>query len=1435
MLFFLLPGTVPGQRGLYINGAEASFRVDTAAFVSVDGDFANTDCDPVMQVRFNGELYLSGNFINHDSLKFAGSTNSSAGRARLCLRTTPTFTPGQNIQLSGSVVPRLWSLVLDKPGGNVTLMTDVRCSDTVEFKSGRILMNGHDWELIEPVGAVSVLNHPWIKNESNSSRFTGTSLGDTGTVIYKTIYSSMTDINPANIGILLNGPVDYGSSVYFERGFTAQQSGKSGAGTYFTVRSPAYGLQNTTVTVRYYASDGQYYSSLNQFQITQVKPYVSADADLPWTQLSISASSGQVSGGVPQGFFSMPMSQLAHPNIAVTGTALRFTVADPLCFIKPASALNYDTLGLCTGKSFTMDAGNLPGAPGTALKWEWNSSPPSYQQTVSVQAGPVSKRMRVQITDVRGCITKDSVFMPPATPGPVISYLNHLNACTGDSVTIKDTVKMIGGSHSLTWVFSDGSSSKTGANSFKKKFSSVGQHSLHLTVNSQYGCKATATISNIMVYPLPTASFTQSYDCSNHLTTFSNTSVSNYSAHVTTPHWFFAGAKTDTSTLDFPLVNYELPGSYKVFLRATTSFGCRDSIMNFVTIHPRNQPSFQSNNVCFGVPVTFTNLSVCNTGSCSYEWVSTGGTLGKSFDERVTFGAPGGYGMKLRVSAPVGCPDSVTAPVFVHPVPHVQFVLSSPSLCVSQPLYLSNSSSISAGSISSYSWDLGGANSSTLTNVTTNYPVPGNFEIALTVVSDSGCVASDTAQFVSLARPVSGFLADNVCHGEVTSFTGTSVGNGLSHTWLLTGSTTKASGADNHFGYTYGLPGTYQASLVVTDMNGCSDTSEKKVIVRAVPLVNLGSNISTCGNSYTLDAQNPDFQCVWWPGNIHSPCLVATKDGKYTVKVTAPNGCEAASVVSLTLHGVVQPQLGSDLQVCGHTILDAGYPGCSYLWNNGETSQTKEVTSSGTFAVHVTDLNQCSGSDTIVVTVLDPPIVNAGSDTVLCNSAMGLLLNCSGNAPYYLWNTGVSGASAPVSVSGYYWVDATGSNGCKASDTVMVSFLRTPTVELGADLASCKPVVLDAKNAGCSFLWSDGDTRQWRDVSASGWYSVVASDTLTGCLASDSVKITIHPAVVVQLGSDTTFCSGQPIVLNAGNSGSFFSWVDGSQSQSVSVSGSGFYGVVVTDMNGCSGSDYINVGMVQSPTVDLGAPVRFICGETPVLLQSTFSEGNVWATSYGEIGRGKSVEVEATGKVWLTVYKGACLAADTVMVEFTTHTIQAMFLASTIDTVNRPVKFINLSEPDPVTQTWFFGDGMTSNAYSPIHTYELPTDFSVTLEVSNGFCTDRITKALSVLFRETGEETVPLAVKLELIKMQVFPNPFSNESHLEVELNEFSQVTLQLTDVYGQTLYSENQEGKLFSRRLSLSQEPNGVYFLTLQAGGPKGTLRKTLRIVKTN
>ena len=166
-------------------------------------------------------------------------------------------------------------------------------------------------------------------------------------------------------------------------------------------------------------------------------------------------------------------------------------------------------------------------------------------------------------------------------------------------------------------------------------------------------------------------------------------------------------------------------------------------------------------------------------------------------------------------------------------------------------------------------------------------------------------------------------------------------------------------------------------------------------------------------------------------------------------------------------------------------------------------------------------------------------------------------------------------------VTGTIELTETSTNGCISVPVTLQVDVGGPDLELGEDVGTCvgTPITIDPDGDFETYLWHDGSTGSDYTTDQEGWVRLEVSD-LYGCMAVDSVYVSVYDIPEVDLGPDTTICGDQGIILDAGNDGESYQWSTGDIGQSISI----FEGqeqevwVQVTDANGCISSDTIVLG-----------------------------------------------------------------------------------------------------------------------------------------------------------------------------------------------------------------------------------------------------------------
>jgi gliding motility-associated-like protein len=224
---------------------------------------------------------------------------------------------------------------------------------------------------------------------------------------------------------------------------------------------------------------------------------------------------------------------------------------------------------------------------------------------------------------------------------------------------------------------------------------------------------------------------------------------------------------------------------------------------------------------------------------------------------------------------------------------------------------------------------------------------------------------------------------------------------------------------------------------------------------------------------------------------------------------------------------------------------------------------------------------------------------------------------------------------------------AVDSSSCNVADTtyLQIVVLPQPVVNLGNDTTICGivNVTLDATSPGCTYLWSTGATSATITATTVNTYWVVVDNGF--CTATDTMVISGFAPP--NIGSDTTVCSGQQVLLDAGNPGSTYNWSTGASTQTITVNATGIYWVDVTS-GSCTFRDSIDVTVVTLQQPDLGADTM-VCPDQTLDLSGT--DPNVTYT-WSDGSTGMTFTADTAGTYWVVASVGNCVLSDTIVVGY---------------------------------------------------------------------------------------------------------------------------------------------------------------------------------------
>jgi hypothetical protein len=318
----------------------------------------------------------------------------------------------------------------------------------------------------------------------------------------------------------------------------------------------------------------------------------------------------------------------------------------------------------------------------------------------------------------------------------------------------------------------------------------------------------------------------------------------------------------------------------------------------------------------------------------------------------------------------------------------------------------------------------------------------------------------------------------------------------------------------------------------------------------------------------------------------------------------------------------------------GSPTANGGMPPYTYSWspNTGLNSTTVSNPSAApnvttTYTITVNDLMMIPSTATVTVTVDPAPAVNAGADLINC---VGASINFSPSVAggiTYLWNFGDGNTSTLLNPSHSYATTGTfpvslsvgGSSGCNASDTLLVT-IEAPILSLTSTNASCNGlcdgtgvVTTSAGFAPFNYLWSNGTTTSNTSGLCAGTYTTTVTDAI-GCTSTSTVTIIEPAAITAFITTNNVSCNGAcnglaAISPTGGSAPYVYYWLPGSQTtQTVTGLCAGMIISVVTDMNGCTGSDTTFI-TEPAPLIVTTTPLDTICSNTSTNISGTVAGG----------------------------------------------------------------------------------------------------------------------------------------------------------------------------------------------------------------------------------
>jgi hypothetical protein len=393
----------------------------------------------------------------------------------------------------------------------------------------------------------------------------------------------------------------------------------------------------------------------------------------------------------------------------------------------------------------------------------------------------------------------------------------------------------------------------------------------------------------------------------------------------------------------------------------------------------------------------------------------------------------------------------------------------------------------------------------------------------------------------------------------------------------------------------------------------------------------------------------------------------------------------------------------------------------------------------------------------------------------------------------YLWSTAAvtQNIAPPITSTTQYSVEST-IPGCPGTlhDTLDI-VLSVPVVTAHSDIAVCAGTSVTLYGEGAeTYAWTGTVTDSVAFPAFQTMEYIVTGTDSAGCVAMDSVDVTVYQLPVVSAGPDFSVCPGATATL-AGQGAVNYSWNNGiSDNVGFEPVIDTEYVVIGADVHGCTDSDTITVGIYPITVVSAG-PDLDLCQGVEYSFYGTGAQTYDW--NNGVIDGTPFIPINGTYTVVGTDANG-CQDIDEMTV--TLHNIMASIYASgttlTAGTlVDMTVQWVNCSDMSVIP-------GETDVIYEP----ELTGSYAIVITDNVYGCTDTSNCAL-VDF--TGIDELTASETLE-----AYPVPTNGKVTIVSSGASISRI--ELIDLLGNVL--QVNEPQAMQTDLDLSAYASGQFFV---------------------
>ncbi len=520
-----------------------------------------------------------------------------------------------------------------------------------------------------------------------------------------------------------------------------------------------------------------------------------------------------------------------------------------------------------------------------------------------------------------------------------------------------------------------------------------------------------------------------------------------------------------------------------------------------------------------------------------------------------------------------------------------------------------------------YTWNTGDS-ASFIDNLPTGF-------YAVTVTDDINCLYTSSFNLlVTSLIDADTTIIDESCFGDQDGVIEYNILNGFSPFQYTWSNGESGPNIDNL------SPGLYL--LDVTDSLGCVYQNEFNILPgNTITLLdsvthNICSGENDGSIKVAVTGQGP--YTFLWDINTTDSLINNLTSGLYSLTVTDVDGCIRIKEFQIddpdpitNIIEIIQPGCDEDSMGVATAIASGGTGDFNFLWSNGQNTSTVVGLVPGSYTVTISDDNNCSFIDSIIVEEIIPLLIEASVDSIDCfgDFASIEINTITGFSPFkYLWNNGSDEQKRNDLLAGTHSVTVTDAYGCSEELSFNLSqpdILSNSVVESISPTSNGLDGLIQINIIGgigpYNIEWSNGLTDVLIiDNLDYGMYTYTIVDS-NGCITFGEIIFAPEP-LTYDLNLINNLCFGQCIgsiglEISGGSTPYSFLWSTGSQDNLLEQLCDGLYSITIEDNLGSS--IIIDDILIDSPP--LLNSLNVVTDETCI----DFNDGTISLNAFGGV------------------------------------------------------------------------------------------------------------------------------------------------------------------------------------------------------------------------